>query len=175
MVYGATLSYYYMLAEALDERNLIFKKMNKYIEDYISKKKKENKEDEEITLAEILNELEIGEKEYLGDFKGAPKMDFPFYDMEKGDYYRYNAGEVSDEEYKELLKYVPDKVKRDNGKMSFWYWFSIILMFICIIGDIALGAEENWGAGLGIIVGSMIFFAQIILLSRIEYNTRNNK
>ena len=41
--------------------------------------------------------------------------------------------------------------------MSFWYWFSIVLMIICIIGGIALGSEENWGAGLGIIVGSMIF------------------
>ena len=153
--------------------------MNKYIQDYISKKKKENKEDEKMSLAEVLNKLQIGKKEYLGDFEGAPTMDFPFFDMEKNDYYRYNVGEVSDEEYEELLKYVPDEVNPNGinkGKMSFWYWFAIILMAVGVIGGIVVASEwHGEAAGIGIIIGSMVFFSQIILLSRIEYNTRKNK
>ena len=153
--------------------------MNKYIQDYISKKKKENKEDEKMSLAEVLNKLQIGKKEYLSDCEGAPTMDFPFFDMEKNDYYRYNVGEVSDEEYEELLKYVPDEVNPNStnkGKMSFWYWFAIILMAVGVIGGIVVASERHGEAsGIGIIIGSMVFFSQIILLSRIEYNTRKNK
>ena len=162
-----------------DERNLFSQTMNKYIQDYISKKKKENKEDEKMSLAEVLNKLQIGKKEYLGDCDGAPTMDFPFFDMEKNDYYRYNVGEVSDEEYEELLKYVPDEVNpngTNKGKMSFWYWCAIILMAVGIIGGIVVASERHGeAAGIGIIIGSMVFFSQIILLSRIEYNTRKNK
>ena len=154
-------------------------KMNKYIQDYISKMQKENKEDEKMSLAEVLNKLQIGQKEYLGDFKGAPTVDFPFFDMEKNDYYRYSVGEVSDEEYEELLKYVPEDVNPKSatkGNMSFWYWFAIILMVIGVIGGIVVASERHGtAAGIGIIIGSMVFFSQIILLSRIEFNTRKNK
>ncbi len=153
--------------------------MNKYIEEYISNQKKQNQEDKKMTVAEVLNNLKIGKKEYLKDFDGSPNMDFPFYDMEKNDYYRYNVGEMTDEEFEELLKYVPeDSVpsKNTNGKMSFWYWFAIVLMFVGIISGIAVASSERDGVigGIGIIVGSMVFFSQIILLSRIEYNTRKN-
>lgn len=150
--------------------------MNKYIEEYISKQKRQNQEDKKMPLADVLNKLQIGKKEYLSEFEGAPTMDSPFYDMEKNDYYRYNIGEVSDEEYEELLKYVPEDVKPDGivkGKMSFWYWFAIVLMAVGVIGGIAVALERHGeAAGIGIIVGSMVFFSQIILLSRIEYNTR---
>lgn len=150
--------------------------MNKYIEEYISKQKKQSHEDNKMSLAEVLNNLQIGKKEYLSEFEGAPTMDFPFYDMEKNDYYRYNVGEVSDEEYKELLKYVPEDSMPNStskGKMSFWYWFAIVLMAVGIISGIVV-ADDDAGIGIGIIIGSMVFFSQIILLSRIEYNTRKN-
>lgn len=153
--------------------------MNKYIEEYISMQKKQNHEDSKMSIADVLNKLKIGKKEYLSEFEGAPTMDFPFYDMEKNDYYRYNVGEVSDEEYEELLKYLPDDSKSNGaskGKMSFWYWFAIVLMVVGVIGGIAVASERHGeAAGIGIIVGSMVFFSQIILLSRIEYNTRKIK
>lgn len=151
--------------------------MNKYIEEYISKQKKQNHEDNKMYLADVLNKLQIGNKEYLSEFEGAPTVDFPFYDMEKNDYYRYNVGEVSDEEYKELLKYVPEDAKPDGisrGKMSFWYGFAILLMVVCVIGGIIVALDEDASLGIGIIIGSMVLFSQIILLSKIEYNTRKN-
>lgn len=150
--------------------------MNKYIEEYISKKVEESHENQKMPLADILNKLQIGERVYLGDCEGAPTMDFPFYDMGRNDYYRYSIGEVTDEEYEELLKYVPDDTKLKvtaKGKMSFWYWFAIVLMVVGVIGGIAVASERHGeAAGIGIIIGSMVFFSQIILLSRIEYNTR---
>lgn len=151
--------------------------MNKYIQEYISKQKKQNHEDNKMYLSDVLNKLQIGKKEYLSEFEGAPTVDFPYYDVDKDDYYRYNVGEVSDEEYEELLKYVPEDAKPDGivrGKMSFWYGFAIVLMVVCVIGGIIIASNEDAGLGIGIIIGSMVFFSQIILLARIEYNTRKN-
>ena len=152
--------------------------MNKYIEEYISKQKKQNHEDNKMYIADVINKLQIGKKEYLSESDSASTTKYPFYDMEKNEYYGYNVGEVSDEDYKELLKFVPEDAKPDEtvrGKMSFWYWLAIVLMSVCIIIGIIVASDEDAGLGIGIIIGSMVFFSQIILLSRIEYNTRKNK
>ncbi len=152
--------------------------MNKYIAEYISKQKKQNHEDKKMPIADVINKLQIGEREYISSFDGVPTMEFPYYDSVRDDYYRYTVGDVTDEEFEELLKYVPndDKPKEIfKNKMSFWYWFAIVLMLGGIIGGIALASErETEGAGIGLIIGSMLMCSQIILLSKIEYNTRKN-
>ena len=156
--------------------------MNKYVEEYISRRKQEIVEEEMMAKdAEkegVLNKLKLGEREYRDQFPDEPDDNFPYYDSSRFMYYRYNAGEISDEDYAELLKYLPsyDKpVVESDKKMSGWYTFAIIMMIMGCIGGIIGGvaAESGWLA-IGSVLGTLIFFSQIILLCRIEYNTRSN-
>jgi lipopolysaccharide export LptBFGC system permease protein LptF len=154
--------------------------MNKYIEEYISQRKKELVEDEQLAKQaekeEILEKLHLGKREYFNEFPDEPENNFPCYDSEKNEYFRYNMGEVSDNDYIELLKYLPkeDKPKKKNDKkMSGWYTFAIVMMILCCIGGVigALSSEE-YPVAIMSVLGSIIFFSQIILLCKIEYNTR---
>ena len=156
--------------------------MNKYIEEYISKRKKEIVEEEKMAKdaekAGIIDKLNLGEREYHDQFPDEPVENFPFFDSSRIMPYRYNAGEISDEDYAELLKYLPlnDKpVVKSDKKMSSWYTFAIIMMILGCFGGIIGGtaAESGWLA-IGSVLGTVIFFSQIILLCRIEYNTRSN-
>ena len=87
------------------------KNMNKYIAEYISKQKKQNHEDKKMPIADVINKLQIGEREYISSFEGEPTMDFPYYDSVRDDYYRYTVGDVTDEEFEEFQK----KDKRQVG------------------------------------------------------------
>ncbi len=154
--------------------------MNKYIEEYISQRKQEIVEDDllakQAEKEEILSKLHIGKREYHKDFPNESEDNFPCYDSVKNQYFRYNIGEVSDDDYIELLKYLPeeDKPKKKNNKqMSGWYTFAIIMMILCCIGGAICGFTEKYiWIALASILGSLIFFSQIILLCKIEYNTR---
>ena len=155
--------------------------MNKYIEEYISSRKKEIAEDKRLAKeAEreiVLDKLHLGKREYHKDFPNEIEENFPCYDSDRNEYFRYNLGEVSDEDYAELLKYLPkeDKPKKtSNKKMSGWYTFAIVMMFICCLGAFIGGIVEKYPllSIIQAILGSLIFFSQIILLCKIDYNTR---
>ena len=154
--------------------------MNKYIEEYIEKTKKEQAEEKivnkEALLRDIANKLKIGEKEFRKDFPDEPEFDFPYLDYSLNQYYRYTLRDVSDEDFAELLKYLPEDEKPEpisTKRMSGWYTFIIIIMVIAIVGSIAVAVKAESGfVALGSIIGVLVFFAQLILLCKIEYNTR---
>ena len=157
--------------------------MNKYIEDYIAQRKKELAEEKlrtnEAEKAGLLDRLQIGKREYRDDFPNEAFDNFPYYDNLKGKHYRYNVGEVSDEDYAELLKYVPSKdipSVNSANKIGGWYTFGVIMMIIGCIGGIVVGSEtESAVVAICIIIGVLAFFSQIVLLSKIEFNTRSKQ
>ena len=77
--------------------------MNKYIKEYIELRKEEIVEEERLKKFGLLEKLKLGKMEYSGDFPDDPKDSFPYYDISRNDCYRYNLGEVSEEDYAELL------------------------------------------------------------------------
>ena len=151
--------------------------MNKYVEEYIAKRKVEIEKEKKVERMKLLAKLHIGEKEYLKDFPGENWENFPEYDDTTFNHFRYNAGEITDEEYKELQKYAPQKSTEPEAtkRMSGWYVFSIIMMILGCLGGLIIGlSEENAIIAIVSILGVLIFFSQIILLCKIEYNTRSN-
>ena len=116
--------------------------MNKYIEEYIKQRKNEIAEDERLTKeaekAEVLSKLHVGVKEYYKDFPNEPADNFPFYDSAQQQHYRYNIGDVTDEEYAELLKYVPpaQKSKTNNKAENLLDIASSVVLYSGVIGFI---------------------------------------
>lgn len=178
--YGATLLLL-LLNGARKSGMIKHNTMNKYIEEYISQRKQEIAEDnrlaKEAEREVVLDKLHLGKREYHKDFPDETEENFPCYDSERNEYFRYNLGEVSDEDYTELLKYLPKEnkpKKMNNKKISGWYTFAIIMLILCCLGALIGGIAEEYPL-LNIIagvLGSLIFFSQIILLCKIEYNTR---
>ena len=151
--------------------------MNKYVEEYIAKRKVEVENEKRLEIEKLSTRLQLGEKEFRKDFPNEDIENFPYYDAGSMSHYRYNAGEISDEEYAELLKYAPKNVASLNvtKKMSGWYVFAIIMMIIGCIGSIFVGVgTRSVMTGIASALGVIIFFSQIILLCKIEYNTRSN-
>ncbi|MBO4741186.1 MAG: hypothetical protein J5605_06030 [Bacteroidales bacterium] len=154
--------------------------MNKYVEEYISKRKKEVERekisDRKEKITKLANKIQIGEREFRKDFPDEPEFNFPYVDYSQNQCYRYNIGELSDEEYEELLKYVPEAKKVEDNEikgLSGWYGFAIAMMVLgCIGGCVAGIALESWSIAIEIVLSSLVFFAQIILLCKIEFNTR---
>ena len=150
--------------------------MNRYVEDYIARRKDEIVKEKEKERMKLLAKLRVGEKEYWKSFPSESMENFPFYD-DNLDRYRYNAGEITDEDYNELLKYAPQNsaTPEVTKHMSGWYVFSIIMMILgCLGGLIAGVAAEDAIIAIVSILGVLIFFSTIILLCKIEYNTRSN-
>ena len=158
--------------------------MNKYIEEYIAQRKKEIEKEKQITRnserADIFKKLGIG-REYYDDHSNEPASNFPYWDDSVGGYYRYNFDpeDISDEEFEELLKYIPNDEVEDthsSTKMSFWYYFALMMVFIGCVSGVYVGSKvDSFTLTIGIIYGTLVLSAIIILLSKIEYNTRAKK
>lgn len=155
--------------------------MNKKIEEYIQKRKEElasEKEQEKINLLFQLGLAKV-RREYQRNHPGEPLAAFP-YQNANGAHYRIvgNCEEISDEEYQELLKYAPQE-KKEKKKISGWYLYGQIMMILGGLGGLIMAAAADDGsqaiAGIGLILGSITLFSQIILLAKIEYNTRKTK
>ncbi len=168
----------YNAQRGAEEQNF-WNNMNKYIEEYITRRKNEIEKLEQIEKVGLLNKLQIGEREYRDDYPDEPYENFPFFDSSLQKRYRLNAGEISKEDYTELLKYVP-KGKKPVSKIvqlkSGWYIFAIV---ITIISAIVMLIGLNDDSGVVFIVGAsvfgyMMFFMLpiICLLVNIEYNQR---
>lgn len=153
--------------------------MNKYIEEYISRRKKEIEKLEQIEQAGLLNKLQIGEREYRDDYPDEPYDIFPFFDSSLQKRYRLNVGEISKEDYIELLKYVPKREKTVSKTVqlkSRWYIFAIVITIIAAI-VMLIGLSDDSGVVFIIgasVFGYMLFFMLpiICLLVDIEYNQR---
>ena len=161
--------------------------MNKYIGDYISRRKVEMENLRQIEQSGLWNTLHLGECEFSNDFPNEPKENFPYYDISLGKYYRYNPGVVTDEDYVELLKYVPNNhSKHDNDephrlnkphKLSGWYSFSIVVTiitaFVMLFGLVVDDSGIVFAIGGGVFIYMLFFMLPIIcLLAKIEYNQR---
>ena len=168
--------------------------MNKYIEEYITRRKVEIAKEEQEKMASLINNLRLGKKEFHKDFPNEPEKSFPYFYSSAAFKYRYNIGEVSDEDYAELLKYVPENNTPivPYKKMNKWYFFAIITLILGCIGGIILAfvgddlafssiggvlIESDGGNGyvISLILSALMFLSQIILLCKIEYNTRLKK
>ena len=154
--------------------------MNEMIQNYIDKRKEEIALEHEREKHQLLENLSIGNKIYSDSNKRT--LEFPLYyeyDLNNKAYRIDAADNLSEEDYAELLKYVPKKDKpktESKEEMSGWYYFAIIMMFIGCIGGIALGVKNKDAVvAIASVLGVLIFFSQIILLCKIEYNTRSKK
>ncbi len=147
--------------------------MNKYIEEYIEERKQELKKD---LIKRLFNDK--GDVEFKED--EGYSSDYPQYDSVQQKWFRRSIGEVSDEDYKELLKWIPGSVNEPRQKpkrksISGWYYFAIIFIIIGLIGSffaMAAGGDAGIIAGVSIGISVLILCPQIILLCKIERNTR---
>ena len=177
-VYSTTLLLLYYAQRGAGKQNY-WNNMNKYIEEYISRRKKEIEKLEQIEQAGLLNKLQIGEREYRDDYPDEPYDNFPFFDSSLQKRYRLNVGEISKEDYIELLKYVPKREKTVSKTVqlkSRWYIFAIVITIIAAI-VMLIGLSDDSGVVFIIgasVFGYMLFFMLpiICLLVDIEYNQR---
>lgn len=154
--------------------------MNEAIQSYIEKRKVEIPIEHEREKQQLLEKLKIGKRVFSG--KSTASLEYPLLIQDTYDQKSYKidvAEGFTDEDYEELLKYVPNKdkeIKSEGGK-SFWYFFGIILMLVGIVAGVYLAGTNPYErlTGVAISIGSMVFFSQMILLAKIEYNTREKK
>ncbi len=86
-----------------------------------------------------MNKLRIGEREYpeTSDFD---LKDYPYWDTGKNEHYRYNAGEITEEEFKKLVQESSDEPKYvvpkhvEKAERSSWYGFATAMMIIGGLG-----------------------------------------
>lgn len=124
--------------------------MNEYIEKYIERRKKEIEEEKKERINQIAQKEKIGKHDEVTD--------------------NYLIGDVTDEEWEELQKYLPK-----DDKISGWYYLGIILICVCVIISFWLLSEDQVIAGISLTLGSLLTSSTIILLSKIELNTRKEK
>lgn len=150
--------------------------MNKYVQEYLEKKNALKKEKMQNEIQKVINRLKIGEREDLENARYNP--DYPLWDPDKGKYYRYNAGEISNEEYQLLIQDFVEKPERSG-----WFTFATAIMIISGIGLIILIIlsiiEENaifFLIGLGEFLMISLFCGIVQLLTDIKqgiYNLQN--
>lgn len=158
--------------------------MNKYVEKFIERRKKEMQIEKEQKKLDVLETIWTGMTERVYSKEKKVTGEFPLFDPKKEKAYRlkYKDGieEISDEDYEELLKFIPTDNKNTQivkERISGWYTFAMILIAIgCLAGAVIIGESKSSDesvSGLLSILGSLIIASQIILLCQIEYNTRN--
>jgi hypothetical protein len=95
--------------------------MNKFVQEYLEKKDAQKKEELKKQMFKVTNYLRIGKREYPenSDYE---RDDYPYWDTEKGKYYRYNVGDISEEEIKMLVQEFNDEPKFvEKAEKSNWY------------------------------------------------------
>ena len=108
--------------------------MNKFVQEYLEKKNAQKKEELKKQMFKVMNNLRIGEREYPenSDYE---LDDYPYWDTEKRKYYRYNAGDITEEEFKMLVQESNDEPKFvEKAKRSNWYGFAMAMMIIGGLG-----------------------------------------
>lgn len=109
--------------------------MNKFVQEYLELRNAEKIGEQEKQVQKLINNLRIGEREYPKD-SDYDRDDYPYWDTDKGKYYRYNVGELSEEEIDLLIKSEKDEPKYvETPEKSGWYTFATIMI---ILGGIAV-------------------------------------
>lgn len=156
--------------------------MNEYVQKYLEKRNAEKKEEQRKQVLKLCNNLRIGEREYS---EGSEYTEtYPYWDNDKGKHYRYNIGEITDEEFNLLMDGKRDEPKRDEPKYveeptrSGWFTFATVMI---ILGGIAVAitliavlADEwhrNWTPFFIVLGGYLLelgFWAIVQLLAGIK-------
>lgn len=159
--------------------------MNVYVQKYLEKKNANRKEDLMKQAFKVMNDLRIGEKEYPENSE-YNRDDYPYWDSEKKKYYRYNAGEMSEEELNILLQDSDKEPKFvEKAAKSNWYIFATVMM---ILGGLAVlitfmmaiieDYEPNWIPFFVSLISYMFelgFWATVQLLAEIKQGIDNLK
>lgn len=122
--------------------------MNEYVQEFLAKIDVERQNDRQRQLQKIATKLKIGERVYSPqDFN---MNDYPYWDSEKRKYYRYDVGNVSEEEFNLLMKNVPDTIQlstlKKEVKRSNWYSFATVMMVLgglAILVTLIFAIEDN--------------------------------
>ena len=149
--------------------------MNEYVQKYLEKRNAEKKEEQRRQVLKLVSNLRIGAREYPvnSDYN---LEDYPYWDKDKGKYYRYNVGELTDEEFDLLMKDRKEEPKYvEAPERSDWYNFATIMIVLSGIGLFILGivsiSEENalfFLIGLGEFFMVSLFCAIVQLLAGIK-------
>ena len=154
--------------------------MNKQVEDFIKEQKELQQQRYQLKKEEILHQIQLGEIVYEEGPSHNP-VEFPYYEPNTQNYYKFIPVEISDDEYEELLKYVDkkdiEKVEKKvnpTEKTSGWYYFGCIIIVLGIVAAVAIiGSDDDlWYYGVICLFSSLFSAAPIILLSRIEQHLR---
>ena len=144
-------------------------KAQRYIDEQIEKRRNADQEKK----IRILKDLGLGE--YEAKPKGAKKKDYPDWREVDGKerYCRFVPIQMTDEEFEELMKYIPEGEKQDS-QMNGWQGFAIVITIIsALVMLIGIGSDSEAAAIIGgSIFGYMLLFMLpiISLLSKIEHN-----
>lgn len=157
--------------------------MNKFVQEYLEKKDAQKKEELKKQMFKVTNYLRIGEREYPenSDYE---RDDYPYWDTEKGKYYRYNVGDISEEEIKMLVQEFNDEPKFvEKAEKSNWYGFATAMMIIGGLGVlitfiIAISDDyhPNWIPFLVALISYLFelgFWATVQLLAGIKQGIDN--
>ena len=146
--------------------------MDERLKSYINDQKKKQK-------SNILKQIGLVEKQYFTSNDN--KNDYPLYDYKEKNWYKEDVIDISDEDYAELLKWLPKNIKTEIKK-SGWYTYSIILLILNISFVLILmtaSIEEGEWIYFGIGVGGFIMFSLLCgivqLLSEIKQGIDNLK
>ena len=126
--------------------------MDERVEKYIKEKEAEVKEKYEKEKEKKLVALGLFEKEYSPD--GGYKEDFPCYDYDAQKYYKKVPIKITDEEYKEVLKYSGTS---EQGETTTGNPFSVLLN---VVAGIIFTGGFIWGAYVGSTAGELLSYFQ---------------
>ena len=157
--------------------------MNEYVQKYLEQRNAQKKEEHEKLLLKVMNNLKIGEREYSQDSNNNYE-DFPYWDADKGNWYRYNAGEISEEEFNLIVQDVQDASNKtklvEKPERSGWYAFATFIMILSGIGLFILAivsiSEANaiyFLIGLGEFLMISLFCGILQLLAGIKLGIDN--
>ena len=149
--------------------------MNEFVQKYLEKRNAEKREEQRKKVLKLMGMLKIGEKEYPEN-SDYDCNDYPYWDVEKRKYYRYNPGEMSDEEVALLLQNIPVETEHAvEPERSGWYSFATFMIVLSSIGLFVLSivsiTEENaiyFLIGLGEFFMVSLFCAVVQLLASIK-------
>ena len=152
--------------------------MNEHVQKYLEKRNAEKKEEQRRQVLKLSNHLRIGEKEYPENSDYTTES-YPYWDAEKQKRYRYNIGELSEEEFNLLLDCKKDESQyvEEPGR-SGWYAFAIVMIIlgglavlITLIAVLVDDWNRNWTPFFIVLGGYLMelgFWAIVILLANIK-------
>ena len=156
--------------------------MNKYIQEFLEKRKENEKKLLERKVQKIIQNLEIGEKVY-GEKFFRTNEEFPNFDKEKGMPFKYDIGDATKEEYELLLKEVSptneNKIKK-TAVISEWYLYAKVMLIVSAVGLLILAkisiSEKDaiyFFVGAGEFIMFSLFCAIVQLLAGIKQGIDN--